>query len=166
MTCILLTSRHGAVWLSWVAKHRDWIQHHWSQVLFTNESRFSLDYDIQRVLVLWRERDTWNNLHVFTRYITVQTRWIGGMDRNQHRWMHGPAYHHDWHFDGRKVCRWNIQFLSFNADNSSQTSYYSISGEYTWNLNNAAYGMANILPEPIEHIDTRMTHCNEPNACV
>ncbi|GFV43902.1 transposable element Tcb2 transposase [Trichonephila clavipes] len=35
-------------------------QHDWSQVLFTDESRFSLECDTRRVLV-WRDRDTRNN---------------------------------------------------------------------------------------------------------
>ncbi|GFW86964.1 transposable element Tcb2 transposase [Trichonephila clavipes] len=35
-------------------------QHDWSQVLFTDESRFSLECDTRRVLV-WRDRGTRNN---------------------------------------------------------------------------------------------------------
>ncbi|GFU91392.1 transposable element Tcb2 transposase [Trichonephila clavipes] len=44
----------------WTAEHRDWEQHDWSQVLFTDESQFSLECDIRRVLV-WRDRGTRNN---------------------------------------------------------------------------------------------------------
>ncbi|GFX52962.1 transposable element Tcb1 transposase [Trichonephila clavipes] len=44
----------------WAAEHRDWEQHDWSQVLFTDESRFSLECDTRRVLV-WRDRGTRNN---------------------------------------------------------------------------------------------------------
>ncbi|GFV29044.1 transposable element Tcb2 transposase [Trichonephila clavipes] len=44
----------------WAAEHRDWEQHDWSQVLFTDESRFSLECDTRRVFV-WRDRDTRNN---------------------------------------------------------------------------------------------------------
>ncbi|GFW55713.1 transposable element Tcb2 transposase [Trichonephila clavipes] len=44
----------------WAAEHRDWEQHDWSQVLFTNESRFSLECDTRRVLI-WRDRGTRNN---------------------------------------------------------------------------------------------------------
>ncbi|GFU82707.1 transposable element Tcb2 transposase [Trichonephila clavipes] len=36
----------------WTAEHRDWEQHDWSQVLFTDESRFSLECDTRRVV--WR----------------------------------------------------------------------------------------------------------------
>ncbi|GFU76102.1 HTH_Tnp_Tc3_2 domain-containing protein [Trichonephila clavipes] len=44
----------------WAAEHRDWEQHDWSQVLFTDESLFSLECDTRRVLV-WRDRGTRNN---------------------------------------------------------------------------------------------------------
>ncbi|GFT53039.1 transposable element Tcb2 transposase [Trichonephila clavipes] len=60
MVCIPLTPRHRAARRRWVAEHRDWEQHDWSQVLFTDESRFSLECDTRRVLV-WRDRGTRNN---------------------------------------------------------------------------------------------------------
>ncbi|GFT92124.1 transposable element Tcb2 transposase [Trichonephila clavipes] len=60
MICIPLTPRHRAARRRWTAEHRDWEQHDWSEVLFTDESRFSLECDTRRVLV-WRDRDTRNN---------------------------------------------------------------------------------------------------------
>ncbi|GFU62656.1 transposable element Tcb2 transposase, partial [Trichonephila clavipes] len=60
MVCIPLTPRHHAARRRWAAEHRDWEQHDWSQVLFTDESRFSLECDTRRVLV-WRDRGTRNN---------------------------------------------------------------------------------------------------------
>ncbi|GFU51982.1 transposable element Tc1 transposase [Trichonephila clavipes] len=60
MVCIPLTPRHRAARRRWVAEHRDWEQHDWSQVLFTDESRFSLECGTRRVLV-WRDRGTRNN---------------------------------------------------------------------------------------------------------
>ncbi|GFW68983.1 transposable element Tcb2 transposase [Trichonephila clavipes] len=45
MVCIPLTPRHRAARRRWAAEHRDWEQHDWSQVLFTDESRFSLECD-------------------------------------------------------------------------------------------------------------------------
>ncbi|GFU41485.1 transposable element Tcb2 transposase [Trichonephila clavipes] len=59
MVCIPLTPRHRAARRRWAAEHRDWEQHDWSQVLFTDESRFSLECDTRRVLV-WRDRGTRN----------------------------------------------------------------------------------------------------------
>ncbi|GFU50666.1 transposable element Tcb2 transposase [Trichonephila clavipes] len=53
MVCIPLTPRHRAARRRWAAEHRDWEQHDWSQVLFTDESRFGLECDTRRVLV-WR----------------------------------------------------------------------------------------------------------------
>ncbi|GFX05600.1 transposable element Tcb2 transposase [Trichonephila clavipes] len=41
-------------------QHRDWEQHDWSQVLFTDESRFSLECDTRLVLVC-KDRGTRNN---------------------------------------------------------------------------------------------------------
>ncbi|GFX35211.1 transposable element Tcb2 transposase [Trichonephila clavipes] len=60
MVCIPLTPCHLAARRRWAAEHRDWEQHDWSQVLFTDESRFSLECDTRRVLV-WRDRGTQNN---------------------------------------------------------------------------------------------------------
>ncbi|GFS53696.1 hypothetical protein TNCV_731041 [Trichonephila clavipes] len=55
MVCIPLTPRPGAARRRWAAEHRDWEQHDWSQVLFTDESLFSLECDTRCVLV-WRDR--------------------------------------------------------------------------------------------------------------
>ncbi|GFV22238.1 transposable element Tcb2 transposase [Trichonephila clavipes] len=60
MVCIPLTPRPRAARRRWAAEHRDWEQHDWSQVLFTDESLFSLECDTRRVLV-WRDRGTRNN---------------------------------------------------------------------------------------------------------
>ncbi|GFS65082.1 transposable element Tcb2 transposase [Trichonephila clavipes] len=60
MVCIPLTPHHRAARRRWAAEHRDWEQHDWSQVLFTDESRFSLECDTRRVLV-WMDRGTRNN---------------------------------------------------------------------------------------------------------
>ncbi|GFT82517.1 hypothetical protein TNCV_1633261 [Trichonephila clavipes] len=66
MFCIPLTPRHRAARRRWAAEHRDWEQHDWSQVLFTDESRFSLECGTRRVLV-WRDRGTRNNPHSFVK---------------------------------------------------------------------------------------------------
>ncbi|GFW45248.1 transposable element Tcb1 transposase [Trichonephila clavipes] len=55
MVFIPLTPRHRAARRRWAAEHRDWEQNDWSQVLFTDESRFSLECDTRHVLV-WRDR--------------------------------------------------------------------------------------------------------------
>ncbi|GFS66736.1 transposable element Tcb2 transposase [Trichonephila clavipes] len=60
MVCIPLTPRHREARRRWAAEHRVWEQHDWSQVLFTDESRFSLECDTRRVLV-WKDRGTQNN---------------------------------------------------------------------------------------------------------
>ncbi|GFW65463.1 transposable element Tcb1 transposase [Trichonephila clavipes] len=79
MVCIPLTLRHRVARRRWAAEHRDWEQHDWSQVLFTDESRFSLECDTRRVLV-WRDRGTRNN-PAFVRERS-QYRRAGWMDDN------------------------------------------------------------------------------------
>ncbi|GFW03382.1 transposable element Tc1 transposase [Trichonephila clavipes] len=79
MVCIPLTPRHHTARRRWAAEHRDWEQHDWSQVLFTDESRFSLECDTRRVLV-WRDRGTRNN-SAFVRERS-QYRRAGWMDDN------------------------------------------------------------------------------------
>ncbi|GFT80901.1 transposable element Tcb2 transposase [Trichonephila clavipes] len=79
MVCIPLTPRHRAARRKWAAEHRDWEQHDWSQVLFTDESLFSLKCDTRRVLV-WSDRGTRNN-PVFVRE-SSQYRRAGWMDDN------------------------------------------------------------------------------------
>ncbi|GFS73614.1 dynamin-1, partial [Trichonephila clavipes] len=79
MVCIPLTPRHRAARKRWDAEHRDWEQHDWSQVLFTDESRFSIERNTRRVLV-WRERGTRNN-PTFVRERS-QYRSAGWMDDN------------------------------------------------------------------------------------
>ncbi|GFW66861.1 transposable element Tcb2 transposase [Trichonephila clavipes] len=79
IVCIPLTPRHRVARRRWAAEHRDWEQHDWSQVLFTDESRFSLECDTRRVLV-WRDRGTRNN-SAFVRERS-QYRRAGWMDDN------------------------------------------------------------------------------------
>ncbi|GFX26666.1 transposable element Tcb1 transposase [Trichonephila clavipes] len=66
IVCIPLTPRHRLARRRWAAEHRDWEQHDWSQVLFTDESRFSLECDTRRVLV-WRDRGTEITPHSFVK---------------------------------------------------------------------------------------------------
>ncbi|GFT50920.1 uncharacterized protein TNCV_1195211 [Trichonephila clavipes] len=48
IVCIPLSPRPRAARRRWAAENRDWEQHDWSQVLFTDESRFSLECDTRR----------------------------------------------------------------------------------------------------------------------
>ncbi|GFY07115.1 uncharacterized protein TNCV_4903571 [Trichonephila clavipes] len=79
MVSIPLTPRHHAARRRWAAEHRDWEQHDWSQVLFTDQSQFSQECDTRRVLV-WRDRGTRNN-PAFVRERS-QYRKAGWMDAN------------------------------------------------------------------------------------
>ncbi|GFT31070.1 transposable element Tcb2 transposase [Trichonephila clavipes] len=78
MVCIPLTPRPRAPEEDGLL-NIDWEQHDWSQVLFTDESLFSLECDTRCVLV-WRDRGTRNN-PAFVRERS-QYRRAGWMDDN------------------------------------------------------------------------------------
>ncbi|GFU60073.1 transposable element Tcb2 transposase [Trichonephila clavipes] len=55
--CISLTSAHKRARLNWSLKHQHWSMGEWANVMFSDESRFSLSSDSRRVKI-WRERET------------------------------------------------------------------------------------------------------------
>ncbi|GFT18314.1 transposable element Tcb2 transposase [Trichonephila clavipes] len=55
--CIPLTSAHKRARLNWSLKHQHWSMGEWSNVMFSDESRFSLSSDYRRVTI-WREHGT------------------------------------------------------------------------------------------------------------
>ncbi|GBN58365.1 Transposable element Tc1 transposase [Araneus ventricosus] len=55
--CVPLTSTNRRVRLAWCREHRDWHMDQWATVLFTDESRFSLNTDSRRTFI-WREPGT------------------------------------------------------------------------------------------------------------
>ncbi|GFW67137.1 transposable element Tcb2 transposase [Trichonephila clavipes] len=55
--CIPLTSAHKRTRLNWSVKHQHWSVGEWANVMFSDESRFSLSSDSRRVTI-WRERGT------------------------------------------------------------------------------------------------------------
>ncbi|GFU90990.1 transposable element Tcb2 transposase [Trichonephila clavipes] len=55
--CILITSAHKRARLNWSLKHQHWSVGEWANVMFSDESRFSLSNDSRRVKI-WRERET------------------------------------------------------------------------------------------------------------
>ncbi|GBL80570.1 Transposable element Tcb2 transposase [Araneus ventricosus] len=55
--CVPLTSTNRRVRLAWCREHRDWSMDQWATVLFTDESRFSLNTDSSRTFI-WRELGT------------------------------------------------------------------------------------------------------------
>ncbi|GFS73890.1 spectrin alpha chain, non-erythrocytic 1 [Trichonephila clavipes] len=60
MMCIPLAAKHCVRRRKGDAEHQDWMQNDGSQALFTDESRFSLEYDTRRVLAR-REKGAQNN---------------------------------------------------------------------------------------------------------
>ncbi|UYV80853.1 hypothetical protein LAZ67_19001989 [Cordylochernes scorpioides] len=57
MVCIPLTSAHRRARLNWCLEHHAWTHDQWANVLFSDESRFSLNTDSRRVSI-WREPGT------------------------------------------------------------------------------------------------------------
>ncbi|GBN24449.1 hypothetical protein AVEN_124401-1 [Araneus ventricosus] len=55
--CVPLTSTNRRVRLAWCREHRDGSMDQWATVLFTDESRFSLNTD-SRCTFIWREPGT------------------------------------------------------------------------------------------------------------
>ncbi|GFT81955.1 transposable element Tcb2 transposase [Trichonephila clavipes] len=60
MVCVRLTSRHHRDRREWATEHVNWRRNEWSNVLFSNESRFSVHAD-NRCIFIWRERGSRNN---------------------------------------------------------------------------------------------------------
>ncbi|GFU46879.1 transposable element Tcb2 transposase [Trichonephila clavipes] len=58
--CVPLTPAHRRRRFLWCRKHRKWRDNEWGRVLFTDESRFSLNSDSHRILI-WRERGSRNH---------------------------------------------------------------------------------------------------------
>ncbi|GFV55195.1 transposable element Tcb2 transposase [Trichonephila clavipes] len=58
--CVPLTPAHRGRRSLWCREHRNWRDNEWGQVLFTDESTFSLSSDSHRILI-WRERGSRNH---------------------------------------------------------------------------------------------------------
>ncbi|GFW69687.1 transposable element Tcb2 transposase [Trichonephila clavipes] len=60
MVCVSLTSRHRRDRREWATEHLNWRRNEWSNVLFSDESRFSVHPDNKRIFI-WRDRGSRNN---------------------------------------------------------------------------------------------------------
>ncbi|GFV48281.1 transposable element Tcb2 transposase [Trichonephila clavipes] len=60
MVCVRLTSRHRRDRREWATEHVNWRRNEWSNVLFSDESRFSVHPD-NRCIFIWRDRGSRNN---------------------------------------------------------------------------------------------------------
>ncbi|GFU89597.1 HTH_Tnp_Tc3_2 domain-containing protein [Trichonephila clavipes] len=57
VVCAPLNRRQRRARLSWAREHVSWTRQRWASVLFTDESKFTLDSDSERLLI-WRKRST------------------------------------------------------------------------------------------------------------
>ncbi|GFV67222.1 transposable element Tcb2 transposase [Trichonephila clavipes] len=60
MVCVRLTSRHRRDRREWATEHVNWRRNEWSNVLFSDESRFSVYSDNRRISI-WRNNGSRNN---------------------------------------------------------------------------------------------------------
>ncbi|GFW58003.1 transposable element Tcb2 transposase [Trichonephila clavipes] len=60
MVFVRLTSRHRRDRREWATEHVNWRRNEWSNVLFSDESRFSVHPDNRRIFI-WRDRASRNN---------------------------------------------------------------------------------------------------------
>ncbi|GFV77950.1 transposable element Tcb2 transposase [Trichonephila clavipes] len=60
MVCVRLTSRHRHDRREWATEHVNWRRNEWSNVLFSDESRFSVNSDNRRIFIWW-DRGSRNN---------------------------------------------------------------------------------------------------------
>ncbi|GFY08852.1 transposable element Tcb2 transposase [Trichonephila clavipes] len=58
--CVRLTSRHRCDRREWATEHVNWRKNEWSNVLFSDETRFSVHPNNRRIFI-WRDRDSRNN---------------------------------------------------------------------------------------------------------
>ncbi|GFX13264.1 transposable element Tcb2 transposase [Trichonephila clavipes] len=63
MVCVRLTSRHRCDHREWVTEHVNWRRNEWSNVLFSDESHFSVHPDNRRIF-MWRDRDRHKDLYI------------------------------------------------------------------------------------------------------
>ncbi|GFX90323.1 transposable element Tcb2 transposase [Trichonephila clavipes] len=61
MVCVRLTSRHRCDCKEWATEHVNWRRNEWSNVLFSDESRFSVYPDNRRIFI-WRDRGSRNKI--------------------------------------------------------------------------------------------------------
>ncbi|GFV96925.1 transposable element Tcb1 transposase [Trichonephila clavipes] len=60
MVCVRLTSRHRRDRREWATEHVNWRRNEWSNALFSDESRFSVQPDNRRIFI-WRDSGSRNN---------------------------------------------------------------------------------------------------------
>ncbi|GFT24170.1 transposable element Tcb1 transposase [Trichonephila clavipes] len=60
MVCVRLISRHHRDRREWATEHVNWRRNEWSNVLFSDESRFSVHPDNSRIFI-WRDHGSRNN---------------------------------------------------------------------------------------------------------
>ncbi|GFX85561.1 transposable element Tcb2 transposase [Trichonephila clavipes] len=65
MVCVRLKSRHRRDRREWATEHMNWRRYEWSNVLSSDESRFSIQPDNRRIFI-WRDRGNMNPIeHVW-----------------------------------------------------------------------------------------------------
>ncbi|GFX89093.1 transposable element Tcb1 transposase [Trichonephila clavipes] len=80
--CVPLTATHCRLRLTWSREHALWTPQQWCCVMFSNESRFSLQSDSRRTL-MWRAPGTrYHQENTIERHRYGGAVWLGGLERN------------------------------------------------------------------------------------
>ncbi|GFY12866.1 HTH_Tnp_Tc3_2 domain-containing protein [Trichonephila clavipes] len=80
--CVPLTAIHCLLRLTWSREHALWTPQQWSCVMFSDESRFSLQYDSRRILI-WRVHDTrYHQENTIERHRYGGVGWLARLGRN------------------------------------------------------------------------------------
>ncbi|GFU81120.1 transposable element Tcb2 transposase [Trichonephila clavipes] len=81
MVCVKLTLRHRRDRREWATEHVNWRRNEWSNVLFSDESRFSVHSNNRRIFI-WTDRGSRNNpafVHVSVRFGGAGVLMYGGI---------------------------------------------------------------------------------------
>ncbi|GFV53009.1 transposable element Tcb1 transposase [Trichonephila clavipes] len=70
--CVPLTASHCHLWVACIGEHALWTQQHWACVMFSNESRFTLQSDSHRIF-----KGRAPDIRYHQQNITVRHRFVG-----------------------------------------------------------------------------------------
>ncbi|GFT59267.1 HTH_Tnp_Tc3_2 domain-containing protein [Trichonephila clavipes] len=89
--CVPLTATHCRLRLTWSREHALWTPQQWSCVIFSDESRFSLQSDSRRTLI-WRALGTrYHQENTIERHCYGGAGWFARLGRNYSWFQNWPA---------------------------------------------------------------------------
>ncbi|GFX69911.1 transposable element Tcb1 transposase [Trichonephila clavipes] len=114
--CVPLTATHCRLRLTWIIEHALWTPQQWSCVMFSDESRFSLQSDSRRTLI-WRAPGTrYHQENTIERHRYGGAGWLvwGGIILGSRTDLHVQSVTMTGHIY-RDVILWNDMYVCFGA---------------------------------------------------